>query len=363
MEPEEPPLAPALEWLGQQGWAPADYRLSRSAVQSCPKGMVTLDCDCILPEVNADERAGRSRVLEVDAASGEVTAVLAARDGAQLEQILRTVGDSAVRSDSGDLAMPPAVAAPLPAGDNSASTADPEGRLSSTEAEAELWARYMGGKEELAEALRREGAGYFHTSVAEGEARVGLLNQGATCYMNSLLQTLYMTQEFREYIFRWRYAPEQDGTPEQCIAFQLQALFARLACSRCAAVSTKPLTRSFGWDARESFQQHDVQELNRVLFDALGRSSPAFAAVAAQFTGRVNDYIQDVRWPAEGCVRRCHEEEFMVRPHCSHLVIARTALRLVTLTRTVPIHHTGHSAGRRARRTHGRGCPPSIHHT
>ena len=60
--------------------------------------MVTLDCDCILPEgLNVDERAGRSRVLEVDAASGDVTAVLAARDGAQLEQILRTVGDSAVQ--------------------------------------------------------------------------------------------------------------------------------------------------------------------------------------------------------------------------------------------------------------------------
>jgi hypothetical protein len=32
------------------------------------------------------------------------------------------------------------------------------------------------------------------------------------------------------------------------------------------------LTKSFGWTSRDSFQQHDVQELARVLFDALERS-------------------------------------------------------------------------------------------
>ena len=35
------------------------------------------------------------------------------------------------------------------------------------------------------------------------------------------------------------------------------------------SVATKDLTRSFGWDANESFMQHDVQELNRVLCDKL----------------------------------------------------------------------------------------------
>jgi ubiquitin carboxyl-terminal hydrolase 7 len=34
-------------------------------------------------------------------------------------------------------------------------------------------------------------------------------------------------------------------------------------------VATKDLTRSFGWDANDSFMQHDVQELNRVLCDKL----------------------------------------------------------------------------------------------
>jgi ubiquitin carboxyl-terminal hydrolase 7 len=36
-------------------------------------------------------------------------------------------------------------------------------------------------------------------------------------------------------------------------------------------VGTKELTKSFGWDSYESFIQHDVQELNRVLCDNLER--------------------------------------------------------------------------------------------
>lgn len=35
------------------------------------------------------------------------------------------------------------------------------------------------------------------------------------------------------------------------------------------AVETTDLTRSFGWDSSEAWQQHDIQELCRVMFDAL----------------------------------------------------------------------------------------------
>jgi len=34
-------------------------------------------------------------------------------------------------------------------------------------------------------------------------------------------------------------------------------------------VETTSLTKSFGWDSTEAWQQHDIQELCRVMFDAL----------------------------------------------------------------------------------------------
>jgi hypothetical protein len=34
-------------------------------------------------------------------------------------------------------------------------------------------------------------------------------------------------------------------------------------------VSTKDLTKSFGWSSMDAFMQHDVQELNRVLCEKL----------------------------------------------------------------------------------------------
>jgi ubiquitin carboxyl-terminal hydrolase 7 len=36
-----------------------------------------------------------------------------------------------------------------------------------------------------------------------------------------------------------------------------------------SSVSTKDLTKSFGWDSFEAFLQHDAQELNRVLCEKL----------------------------------------------------------------------------------------------
>ena len=36
--------------------------------------------------------------------------------------------------------------------------------------------------------------------------------------------------------------------------------------------STEDLTKAFGWENNEHSQQHDVHELNRILFDALEQS-------------------------------------------------------------------------------------------
>ena len=50
--------------------------------------------------------------------------------------------------------------------------------------------------------------------------------------------------------------------------YHMQSLFYKLQYSD-TSVATKELTKSFGWDTYDSFMQHDVQELNRVLCEKL----------------------------------------------------------------------------------------------
>ncbi|NWI89493.1 UBP40 hydrolase, partial [Pitta sordida] len=107
----------------------------------------------------------------------------------------------------------------------------------------------------------------------------GIKNQGGTCYLNSLLQTLLFTPEFREALFS--LGPEELGSLDdnrkpdakvRIIPLQLQRLFAQLLLLDQQAASTSDLTESFGWSSQEEMRQHDVQELNRILFSALETS-------------------------------------------------------------------------------------------
>ncbi|XP_044023180.1 ubiquitin carboxyl-terminal hydrolase 40 isoform X1 [Siniperca chuatsi] len=107
----------------------------------------------------------------------------------------------------------------------------------------------------------------------------GIKNQGGTCYLNSLLQTLLFTPEFREELFS--LGPEELGCLEdkekpgaevRVIPLELQRLFASLLLVDQQSASTADLTNSFGWNSSEGTNQHDVQELNRILFSALEHS-------------------------------------------------------------------------------------------
>ncbi|KAF1506029.1 Ubiquitin carboxyl-terminal hydrolase 40, partial [Megadyptes antipodes antipodes] len=109
----------------------------------------------------------------------------------------------------------------------------------------------------------------------------GIKNQGGTCYLNSLLQTLLFTPEFRGNAL-FSLGPEELGTLDdssrkpdtkvRIIPLQLQRLFAQLLLLDQQAASTTDLTESFGWNSNEEMRQHDVQELNRILFSALETS-------------------------------------------------------------------------------------------
>ncbi|XP_075588798.1 ubiquitin-specific protease 7 isoform X5 [Dermatophagoides farinae] len=92
---------------------------------------------------------------------------------------------------------------------------------------------------------------------------VGLKNQGATCYMNSLLQTLFFTNKLRKAVYQM---PTESDDSSKSVALALQRVFYDLQFSD-KPVGTKKLTKSFGWETLDSFMQHDVQELCRVLLD------------------------------------------------------------------------------------------------
>jgi ubiquitin carboxyl-terminal hydrolase 7 len=60
----------------------------------------------------------------------------------------------------------------------------------------------------------------------------------------------------------------ENDVPSNSIPLALQSLFYKIQYSD-SSVATKDLTKSFGWDTYDSFMQHDVQELNRVLSEKL----------------------------------------------------------------------------------------------
>lgn len=119
---------------------------------------------------------------------------------------------------------------------------------------------------------------------------VGLKNQGATCYLNSLLQSLFFTNAFRQAVYQ---IPTTDEVDRLNSAYALQRLFYLLQTNNLA-ISTTHLTQSFGWDSKQIFEQQDVQELSRVLMDKLDekmKGTEAEGALTKMFVGKMKTYI------------------------------------------------------------------------
>eukprot|EP00092_Neocalanus_flemingeri_P030841 GFUD01033495.1.p1 GENE.GFUD01033495.1~~GFUD01033495.1.p1 ORF type:complete len:1103 (+),score=278.33 GFUD01033495.1:268-3576(+) len=120
---------------------------------------------------------------------------------------------------------------------------------------------------------------------------VGLKNQGATCYMNSLLQVLYFTNMLRKAVYKM---PTESDDSQKSVALALQRVFHELQFLD-KPVGTKKLTKSFGWETLDSFMQHDVQEFLRVLLDKLEskmKQTCVEGTIPRLFEGKMISYIR-----------------------------------------------------------------------
>ncbi|KAF0889577.1 hypothetical protein E2562_028669 [Oryza meyeriana var. granulata] len=143
-----------------------------------------------------------------------------------------------------------------------------------------------------AEVAVRRMVDYWTYDSKKETGYVGLKNQGATCYMNSLLQTLYHIPYFRKAVYHM--PTTENDMPSGSIPLALQSLFYKLQYSD-NSVATKELTKSFGWDTYDSFMQHDVQELNRVLCEKLEdkmKGTVVEGTIEQLFEGHHINYIE-----------------------------------------------------------------------
>ena len=113
---------------------------------------------------------------------------------------------------------------------------------------------------------------------------VGLNNHGNTCYLNSFLQSMFMTPEFRSSVLKFNYNYNTYGPKKDCIPFQIQKLFARLQLKLRNAEETNDLITSFGWTQAQASEQNDIQELYHVLFDAISYTNEKY----------INDLFQSI---------------------------------------------------------------------
>ncbi|KPA75066.1 putative ubiquitin hydrolase putativecysteine peptidase Clan CA family C19 [Leptomonas pyrrhocoris] len=126
--------------------------------------------------------------------------------------------------------------------------------------------------------------------VAKRPAAVGLINEGCTCYLNSLLQLLFHTSYFRTAV----YQIPVEGDDEPSVYKALQEIFFQMQ-ERTTPARTTTLTNAFGWGKRELYVQHDIQEMATLLRDNLEermKGTVTEGAINQLFEGRGEQFVE-----------------------------------------------------------------------
>ena len=135
---------------------------------------------------------------------------------------------------------------------------------------------------------------------------VGLINQGATCYLNSFIQTLFHLPAFRRLIYDIPITGSED--PNRSIPLNLQRLFYQMQFSG-SSCSTVNLTKSLGWNSFKPFEQNDIEEFSRDLIDTLEEKMKGTKfenSIANLFRGRFRNRIRCKKIEFQ----TCKEEHF-----------------------------------------------------
>jgi len=131
----------------------------------------------------------------------------------------------------------------------------------------------------------------YNSKISTG--MVGLINNGATCYLNSLLQMLFNINKFRYAVYQ---LPHESEIFSESTTLALQSVFKNLQYSM-HEVSTQELTTAFGWSNQDADIQQDVQEMMRVLLDKLEekmKGTSVDGIIRSLFGGKFCSYIKCV---------------------------------------------------------------------